>query len=219
MCEQLRIHPVGFKRVSHRRERGVVLVIALIILAAMTLAAVGLVRSVETSTLLARNISFKRDALNRSEIGFAAAMNTLQSGFVSVGTTGSIPNVSFLTSASATQTANNYSPILLNTNTEGIPVVMTSATTFASSYPLKAVDNVDGMTVYYLIERMCTKFEEANVSHCRVTEPPNFGGTQDRDKNLATPSPYFRVTVRTDGPRGSSAFAQSIMSLRSTTGS
>ena len=52
------------------------LVIALIVLAAMTLAAAAMVRTVDTSTLLARNISFKRDALNRNDLALEVVANS-----------------------------------------------------------------------------------------------------------------------------------------------
>ena len=61
-------------------QSGFVLVIALIVLAAMTLAAAAMVRTVDTSTLLARNISFKRDAVNRNDFALEAAIDQFRVG-------------------------------------------------------------------------------------------------------------------------------------------
>ena len=61
-----------------RRQRGVVLFISLIVLVAMTLAGVALVRSVDTTNLIAGNLAFKQgatlsgDAAIETEIGRAS---------------------------------------------------------------------------------------------------------------------------------------------------
>jgi flagellin-like protein len=49
------------------RERGVVLIIALIVLVAMTLVAIGTLRSVDTSNVVAGNLGFKQATLNGTD--------------------------------------------------------------------------------------------------------------------------------------------------------
>ena len=51
-------------RVGVIKQRGVVLFIALIALVAMSLAAVALVRSVDTATIIAGNLAFKQSELS-----------------------------------------------------------------------------------------------------------------------------------------------------------
>ena len=46
-----------------RRERGVVLLIALIVLVAMTLAGIGMMRSIDTGTMVSGNIGFRQAAV------------------------------------------------------------------------------------------------------------------------------------------------------------
>src|SRR5436190_18512507 len=52
---------------SAARQRGVVLVIALIVLVAMTLVAIGTLRSVDTSNVVAGNLGFKQATLNGTD--------------------------------------------------------------------------------------------------------------------------------------------------------
>src|SRR5206468_1502002 len=56
------------------REHGVVLMIALIVLVAMTLAGLGIIRSVDTGTLVAGNISFRQSALSSTDAGVEQAV-------------------------------------------------------------------------------------------------------------------------------------------------
>lgn len=56
------------------KQRGVVLFFALIALVAMSLAAVALIRSVDTSTLIAGNLAFKQATKNSAEAGIEAAI-------------------------------------------------------------------------------------------------------------------------------------------------
>ena len=60
-------------------QRGVVLLIALIMLVAMTLAAIGMMRSVDTGTVIAGNMAFKQATLSATDVGTNAAFTTLMS--------------------------------------------------------------------------------------------------------------------------------------------
>lgn len=59
------------------KQAGVVLFIALIALVVMSLAAVALIRSVDTNTLIAGNISYKQSALVSSDSGVETALSWL----------------------------------------------------------------------------------------------------------------------------------------------
>src|SRR4051812_44344510 len=61
----------------HHQQRGVVLFIALIVLVAMTLAAIALVRAVDTSTQVAGNIGFKQSTVQSSDMGGEQAISWL----------------------------------------------------------------------------------------------------------------------------------------------
>lgn len=61
------------------RQRGVVLLIALIILVAMTLAGIGMMRSVDTGSVIAGNLAFKQATLLASDRGIGDAFNALMS--------------------------------------------------------------------------------------------------------------------------------------------
>jgi Tfp pilus assembly protein PilX len=66
-----------FDRVHMVKQRGVVLFFALISLLAIMLAAVALIRSVDTSTMIAGNLAFKQAATTSGDAGTEAAINWL----------------------------------------------------------------------------------------------------------------------------------------------
>lgn len=61
-----------------RSQRGTMLIIALIVLVAMTLAGIATMRSVDTATVMAGNIAFRQAALNAADQGVQAAFASLQ---------------------------------------------------------------------------------------------------------------------------------------------
>src|SRR5450759_2125205 len=79
------------------KQRGVVLFIALMALVAMSLAAVALIRSVDTNTIIAGNLAFKQAATAAADSGLESAITWLAST--------SIANASSL---NADVTANGY---------------------------------------------------------------------------------------------------------------
>src|SRR3979409_247376 len=61
-----------------RRQQGVVLLIALIVLVAMTLAGIGMMRSIDTGTMVAGNIGFRQAAVATGDGGIETAITWLQ---------------------------------------------------------------------------------------------------------------------------------------------
>lgn len=72
--------PVHIKKNSicaSGKQRGVVLLLTLIILVAMTLAGIGMMRSVDTATVVAGNLAFKQTTSNAADGGTSAGFNLL----------------------------------------------------------------------------------------------------------------------------------------------
>ncbi|MGB9093633.1 MAG: hypothetical protein WCB93_05930, partial [Gallionella sp.] len=68
---------IGNRHRHAYRQRGVVLFFALIALVVMSLAAVALIRSVDTSTMIAGNIAFKQAATTSGDGGIEGAITAL----------------------------------------------------------------------------------------------------------------------------------------------
>lgn len=196
-----------------RLLQGSVLPITLVLLIAMALAAVGLMKSVDTATLLARNTSFQRDAVNRNEIVVRRAMREFESAAGRhfrdldntttnlLGVAGGMP----------------YRATALPTDTQGVPVVLKDPTAYAAMFGAiaasSAVSSGEGMVTTYVIDRLCSLQEPAADAHCVVSSarsPDNCSRCSTASSPFA---PIFRVSARTVGPRGVEAVSQATFTL------
>ena len=160
-----------------RRQEGVVLMIALIVLVAMTLAGLGMIRSIDTGTMVAGNIGFReaRGGLRRLPASRRRA-------------TWLIAN---RTSLDADQTGNGY--YSTRQDTLDITGNLTQGGTDGvdwggsdPSQPVKAFDagtalDSTGNHVYYLIQRLCSIPGSINApaQSCTTASISGIGSTQN----------------------------------------
>src|SRR4051812_10143783 len=80
----LESHDASIQNMSnpHKKQGGVVLFIALVVLVAMSLAGIAMVRSVDTGSLVAGNMAFKQGATLAGDAGTELAISWLTSAVV-----------------------------------------------------------------------------------------------------------------------------------------
>ena len=199
------LHAIG-----PRRERGVVLFIVLIVLVAMMLASAGLMRAVDTSTVIAGNFAFKQATVQAVDAGIEAAYN---STFLRYST----PRPATGLSASATTVNHQYFATMRVLGGDGTPIGVTWA-----SAPAVDLRGTNGNLVQYVVERMCSPTGAGAepdsdvdlVSFC-VTEPG------DAPPCVRAPcAPWssaqkvnYRVTIRVAGPRNTVTMAQTVIAF------
>lgn len=181
------------------RQKGVVLFIALIVLIAMTLAGIGLIRSVTTGSMIAGNLAFKQSAVNAADPALDTAFNWLQA-----------QSAATLMSDYA---ARGYvsSQVVPNWN---------SATTWQGAFPTSPTADAAGNQVQVLIHRMCLY---GGVSWNGVTGAGQqqscalfAGASTGTGSSMAVgafkyntaPMIYYRLTARVQGPRNTVSFIQ-----------
>lgn len=191
-----RIHLSG----GPRRQRGVVLFIALIVLVAMTLGGIAIMRSVDTNTLIAGNLAFKQSALQASDQGVEQAFQWL------------LANRSTL--------ANTNLPEAYKS--AYVPENWNDAATWTGAKILAT--DVTGNTVSYLIHRMCKDPDKAYNGpgqECVLDipagapPPPKEGDSfvVGAPRYLGEPKVYYRITARTIGPRQTTTLVQAMVVL------
>ncbi|MBI4743152.1 MAG: hypothetical protein HY777_16725 [Betaproteobacteria bacterium] len=177
-------------------QRGAVLFFTLIALVAMTLAALAMVRSVDTGNLVAGNIALKQGAIQEADIAMNKAFSCLDSGGVLLGSA----------LGTTVTTCNYYSTLQADVNKPfGIPDVLESA--------VGALDPVTGNTSAYVIERMCTTTGAWNAATC--VESP-FGkaeaaGDSHLPEKQTPPQALYRISIKVSGPRNVAAYSQMVM--------
>ena len=184
-----------------KRQSGIVLLIALIVLVAMSLAGVALVRSVDTTTLISGNMAFRQGVVQEADRGIEAAnaalINTIKSNNIS-----DSPANNYYASRQAGESAKGV-PLFLQTKSASLPAGFTEITNTTTQNRIR-----------YVIERLCTGSGVAVLANCVMSNSSGRaadGGTTN-DSNLTPPGgPMYRVTVRVDGPKNTVSIVQAMM--------
>ncbi|TAN81351.1 MAG: hypothetical protein EPN14_04815 [Gallionella sp.] len=204
----------GYGRVSAMRQRGVVLFFALIALLAMSLAAVALIRSVDTGTMIAGNLAFRQAATTSGDAGVETAMNWLNA----TQTANSAKNVYTDTTHSfnITAAANGY-----YSNADPTLDIFADATWNAIT-AIPAVTDNSGNSIRYIIQRMCnTANQVPTPANCLLSS----AAVDNNGQNIPLPSeictgagcpaagqtPQIRITVRTTGPKNTVSYIQAFV--------
>jgi hypothetical protein len=174
-------------------QRGISLIISLIVLVALTLAGIALMRSVDTGNVIAGNFAFRQTALQATDAGVEAAFAQLPS---------------IIATSLESPIANQYYPLMQPLDANGIP-----STVDWSSVP---ATDISGYTVRYVIERMCTGVLPITdiQANCVVDQGQNNGSKKQGSAVFSSAtSVNYRVTVRVEGPRSTLSMAQAILAF------
>lgn len=192
---------------SRARQRGVVLMIALIVLVAMTLAGLALVRSVDTSNIIAGNLAFQQAATQSGDIGTETAVTWLQANFAGITLQQSIPAQGYVASRQDPAAGQSWDAFWTNTLVPAGQIVTL------------AQDTTTGNTVSYTIQRMCAQAGDPGVplTDCAISQTA--ATTSGSSKGVGVPplqysnQVYYRITTRVAGPRNTVSYVQTIVAL------
>lgn len=196
-----------------RRQSGVVLFVALIVMVAMSLAAIALIRSVDTTNAIVGNLAFRLASILPANASIEQAASGLFSD-------ADIATVTHIADKDNNFPAENYLacrqglPLCPGApeDARGVPAVLQKKST-AVTLTKKFDDTVQtGTQVTYLIERMCLAPGPATTGNCDLVPPKGNPGDTIGDSNSGGVSvPYYRVTVRVDGPKNTASFVQAML--------
>ena len=202
---------------SPARQRGIVLMLAIVVLIIMSLAAVGLMRSLLSSNKVAGNLAFQQSALQSAEAGFERAIAWLeQNNF------GTRLHQTILIGGAETvgYVAINQNP---PRNANGMPVGwdLHWNTLVAGGAPVNILPaDAAGNQVSYMIHRLCNGVGAPNTGNgCEVHPFPTpagssmGGGGSSGSVNAVPDFFYYRITARVQGPRNTVGFAQTVIGL------
>ena len=194
------------RRPPPSRQRGVILMVALIVLVAMTLAAIALVRSIDTGNMIAGNLAFQRAATAAGDSSIETAINWLEAN--NAGTTLHADNLAFGYRASvqnpaANQTWDNFWRTVL--------------------MPGGQVRNLgadgNGNTLAYAIQRLCANAGDPTNTTTGCAQLQSGGTTGGSSKGagvvelLYNSQIYYRITARIAGPRNTVSYVQAIVAM------
>jgi type IV pilus assembly protein PilX len=218
----------NLKRINKLTQTGVVLFFALIALVIMSLAAVALIRSVDTSTLIAGNLSFKQAATTSADTGIEASIAQVIAMRDSAANSAHEVTTDALNTLNKTDLANNpgyYSnadpALILLDNTTWSTANNAVNVTWDSTGATSNTDS-SGNTIQYIVQRMCrdanTAIRDTDCLFSAATEDGN-GQNVPLPKDIcdgpgcpsAAQSPQIRVTVRVAGPKNTVSYVQAFV--------
>ena len=187
------------------RQRGIATLIALVALVMMALVVLALVRSSDTSTVIAGNIAFRRDLTNQAQRVIPVASTLFSSGALAGGPSSSTRWGDVKTS--------NYFAETLASNNQGIPNILLNDNTFTGTAG-DITDTTAGVTIRYAIDRLCTNATPgtpvaptAAICVQGFVTTPN-SGTAGVAQAGSIFIPAYRLSIRVTGPRETQAFVQ-----------
>lgn len=190
---------------GRRAQSGVVLMVALIVLVAMTLAGLALVRSMDTSNLIAGNMAFQQSAVHSGDAGTEVAIGWLE--------------------------ANNSGSTLWNNNTpmgyfatRQDPAAGQSWDAFWTTVLVPAgvrtlTADATGNTVSYAIHRLCIQALDpaTPTAGCAVSQNDVTSTSSSKGAGIIAlqynSQVYYRITSRIVGPRNTVSLIQAIVAM------
>lgn len=217
----------------HRHQKGLSLIVVLLSLVTLAFASVALVRSIDTGTLVVGNLGFKKAATTSSDQPVDTAIAWLQTRLVGPTLYTDITasgQAYYATNIDALDPAGNSRP---KTGVAARPFVdwggnscggcVAAGTCSTCIAPSSATTTTDGYTHRYLITRLCKCTGDPN-GNCAdgssnvcsvpitatVTASPKRGELKygDNLRFSGTNSPFFRIIVRTEGPRNTASVTE-----------
>ncbi len=195
-------HPAAIPS-APSRQRGVVLLYALIAMVILMISGLALIRAMGGALAVSGNFALRRDLLNQAEIGISAAKANFAAG-------GALASAS--SRANGVKTAANYSDTTLP-DQNGIPTALLDDTQFA------AVGNVNNdqpgsynVSIRYVIDRLCNTTGAPTLTNCAAYKTGGDKGDNNNTQTAGTAfQPVYRITVRVTGPKNSITFLQTTM--------
>lgn len=207
---------------------GLSLLVSMIVLAVMSIAAIGLIRTVDTGVLVAGNLAFRQSATHAADLGIEAARTWLLNNATDLSNDNAAAGY-YASNPSSLDITGNKTPA---TNADGSAVVyalqvswpgvslnpgMAGKTPYCSN---TSIGNT-GNTYCYIINRACDTTGAIDSAKCSTKLAVTGGSTKGGARQMGTyqqGSPnktstlgYYRVTVRVTGPRNNVSYTQAFL--------
>lgn len=180
-----------------RGQYGIILLIAMIASVLLTIAGVTLVRAMSGGVTIGGNLAAQQQ-------GTTAASAALENAVATLFASGSIDTRS-------DDAAHHYfATRQAGEDSRGIPAMLQAVRTYPPESPV--LDAGDGYSARYVIERLCLSPGDATVLHCTLSPLSAAAASGAPPVGEPPREPYFRVTIRLDGPAALTAFVQSTLS-------
>ena len=219
MMIELKSHRMGYAA----QERGIVLFTVLIALVIISLSAVALVRSVDTGTVIAGNLTFRQASTQAADGGTEAALAWIQgkvAGDLKALYAKSEADGYYATWMSGCDLSGNGTPGDLTDNVKWNADIPDSANCNMKAEEVPQAELPPGYRAYYVINRLCNQEGDPttvvceNYSNTTATAEAGLsmsGGAYAKKVSSGPTRYFYRVTTRVDGPRNTLSIVQTVL--------
>ena len=194
-------HAAHSCRKPRRAQRGAVLFVVLMVLSLLLLAGLGVMRSVDTSNVIAGNYSFQQAAVQASDRAVTDALNGLASIVVAGGGNSNV--------------ANRYYQLRQTTlDSRGFPTAVNWSNVACANEIGQSISNCDASAgnyrVQYVIERLCSAQPTlSDVTSLRANCEYEAAATATTAAAVAL---RYRILIRVRGPRSTEGWFEAVVS-------
>lgn len=168
------------------QERGVTMVVVLVLLTVMLLGGMALARMTEVGTLAAGNAAFRETSLQASEVGVNTAFAAMQA----------------LTDENSNN-GNWYFSTQQNQDADGVPTV---------NFDAAPQIVIGAYRLNYVVDRICTGAMPVTepLRQCLLKQVPQLESASNRERLDPPTARQFRITVRVLGPKDTQTWVQAL---------
>lgn len=168
------------------QERGVTMVVVLVLLTVMLLGGMALARMTEVGTLAAGNAAFRETSLQASEVGVNTAFAAMQA----------------LTDENSNN-GNWYFSTQQNQDANGVPTV---------NFDAAPQIVIGAYRLNYVVDRICTGAMPVTepLRQCLLKQVPQLESASNRERLDPPTARQFRITVRVLGPKDTQTWVQAL---------
>ncbi|RYF29908.1 MAG: hypothetical protein EOO23_06345 [Comamonadaceae bacterium] len=193
--------PVLRRHGAPRQQKGMVLMVAVIVLALISIASLAVLRAADTGNVIAGNYSFQQAAVQASDRALTDALNTLATLAVGNTANANVNNRYYAT---------KQSPI----DARGIPTVVDWTAVSCVDPTGASVSNcatdAGNYRIQYVIERMCESNPDmTNINDIRARCEYEASATALSASSIGV---RYRVLIRVRGPRGTEGWFEAMVS-------
>ncbi|MBT2324986.1 pilus assembly protein PilX [Variovorax paradoxus] len=208
-----------------RNQHGISLLFALMALVAVSLAAIALVRSVDTGTLILGNLGFKQSTTSAADKAAEAAITWLSAQGSSGLQNDASASGYYATSLEGLDVTGSQSTsaarAIVNWDIDGCGYAASGSYATCTARPSNAI-TVNGATARYLITRLCLTpgAPAATGNSCMAPLTTSSTSTANRGSlsygmpaplSTSSSGPYYRIVVRAVGPRNTVSFIETVV--------
>ena len=189
------------RAMARRGERGMVLIMVLVVLLIMFLAGTGVMRASDTANVLAGNFSFQQAAVQASDRALTDALTMIANR---------------VAGGSGNTTVNNQYLAVAETAVDGrgVPTAVSwadvSCVDEKGALVADCAANTGRYRVQYVVERMCSSSPDlSDIADIRARCEHDASATA---LSASTIGLHYRVLIRVRGPRGTEAWFEAMVS-------